>query len=266
MYDDTTLEVTDASVHRLPRAAHVPAPKAEPSDPPLQSDDAAHREFVARQRKTVRRFVLSLVGEGAAADADDVTQQTLQQALQKLDSFRGGNLRAWLFCIARHVLSNCRRETARLEFMEFDEQQVHALERVLQTAPDSVQAAYDARASIRRCMACIATRLRLVEEVAVLLSDVHGFSDKEAAARLQMNLPSYKFLLHKARAHLHATAAAADDGLSCPLVSKTGVRRSCPGGARRDRARPGSRRQLCGLDDAALQALSCELVVALAVG
>lgn len=256
-----------ASPAPAPARAPLRAPSATaPRDPPLQAAHAAHREFLASHRSKIRGFVGSRVSDHA--EAEDVTQQTLQQALRKLDSFQGGNLRAWLYCIARRVLSNRRRDSARLVFMEFDAQDLHAAEQVLRTAADSVPMAYDARARIQCCLECLAMRLRLVEGVAVLLADVHGFSDSEAAERLRMSLPNFKFLLHKARQRLHAAAAAEGGDDSCPLVSKTGVLRACPGCAPAEgrTVRGGdSRTQPSGLDETALAGLCRELVVALAV-
>ena len=43
---------------------------------------------------------------------------------------------------------------------------------------------------------CITRHLRLDAQVAVLLADVHGFSDEDSAAELDMTLPSFKLLLH----------------------------------------------------------------------
>ena len=158
-----------------------------------------------------------------------MTQQTLQQAIRKLDSFRGGNLRAWLFCIARHSIASRARVWARAQFTEFDETQHGA--QALQTTPDSVQATCDARSRIQRCLDCMATRLRRAEEVAVLLADVHGCADHESSGRMRMTLASFKFLLHRARGRLHGVASTEQPGNPCPLVSKTGARRACPAGA-----------------------------------
>lgn len=60
----------------------------------------------------LRRFAMALTREPAAAD--DLAQDTLERALNKLDMFEPGtNLRAWLFTIARRLFINERRRQAR---------------------------------------------------------------------------------------------------------------------------------------------------------
>jgi RNA polymerase sigma factor (sigma-70 family) len=225
------------------------------------------RALVATHRDALRRYIGSKIGN--RHDADDITQQTLLRALRKLDSFQGGHLRAWLFCIARHVMTNRWRAAAQIEFASYDDGMVRTEEETLRTPPDIIEALCDARTRVQRCLECIATRLRPNEEVAVLMSDVHGFSDLEAASRLRMGLGSYKSLLHKARLRLHAEAAAEQAGNTCPLVSKTGARRACPietgDGGRR--TRPGRRGAPSGgrLGDAGLAALRDELAATVTV-
>ena len=250
-----------------PLSAPVPAPSARPAsgpgDPPLHAWCAAHRELVASYRDEVWRFVSGQVND--PDEADDSTQQTLQQALQKLDSFRGGNVRAWLFCIARNVITSRGRASSRVQFVTFDELGPHQGAMSLLTTADSIQTTLDARVRIESCLECMEERLRLAEEAAVLLADVHGFSDMESAERMRMTSAGFKFLLHRARGRLHG-AASRSTGTLCPLVSKTGVHGACPVRARKAgvRVRRGGARP-SGLDEAALRVLRRELVDALGV-
>ena len=256
----------DDAGHAASAAGGLTSRLSEPRDPPLRADHADDRELVANYRGEVLQFVASRLGD--RHEADDVTQQTLQQALRKLDSFRGGNLRAWLLCLARHEIANRARARAGVQFVEFTESGLQHAERQPQTAPDCVQASCDAKARIESCLFCMANRLRMAEEVAVLLSDVHGYADQESAARLRMTLASFKFLLHRARRRLHRAAADEQPLNLCPLVSKAGVRRACAGHALVARATarsPGDVRP-SGLDETSLTTLHRLLVAAMGLG
>src|SRR5215203_661125 len=47
---------------------------------------------------------------GNVAEAEDLTQETYLRAYRGFTGFRGGDVRAWLFTILRHVfLDECRR-------------------------------------------------------------------------------------------------------------------------------------------------------------
>ena len=98
--------------------------------------------------------------------------------------------------------------------------------------------------------------------MAVLLADFHGHSDKQSAEMLAISLPSFKLLLHKARAVLHQRA-----GGQCPLVSKMGTRAPCRGGAEECSGTPPAwcpgrfpARQGGGLATEALLALDSQLL------
>lgn len=82
------------------------------------------------------------------------------------------------------------------------------------------------RERLQWCTNCVRSKLPLEQRVAVLLGDFHGYSDKKSADMLALSLPSFKLLLHKARAVLHQRA-----GGQCPLVSKMGTRAPCRCGA-----------------------------------
>lgn len=171
-----------------------------------------HRlELCAADAADVHRFVARRVGN--LADAADIAQQTLLQACAKLGTCRGGNLSAWLLTIARHLIVDHYRARNRFRFLE-----VAALaetEPALRTPPDAVLAVCERRERLNSWLNCLTRRLRLEEQVAVLLADVHGHFDKDSAAVLRMSVPSFKLLLHGARVRLHEIA-----GGNCMLVRK----------------------------------------------
>lgn len=159
--------------------------------------DVPRHELSAADASAVHRFVARRVANGT--DAADITQQTLLLACAKLSTYRGENLSAWLFAIARHLIVDHYRAKNRFQFVE-----VGALmetESALQTPLDS-SAIYEGRERLKGWLDCITHRLRLEEQVAVLLSDVYDHRDKDSAAVLRMSVPSFKLLLHGARARL----------------------------------------------------------------
>lgn len=163
----------------------------------------------------VHRFVSRRVSN--PTDAKDIAQQSLLQACQKFAAFRGGNLRGWLLTIARHLIADHYRAQRRFEFLEAGEAAQTEKELALQSRHDLVPEACANRERLRCYFQCISQHLRLEEQLAVLLADVHGYRDKDAAAELGLRLPTYKLLLHQARARLHGCA-----GGRCALVTAAG--------------------------------------------
>lgn len=66
------------------------------------------------------------------------------------------------------------------------------------------------------CLACVGRQVGMAEQVALLLADVYGISDQEAAGRLRMPLPGFGWLLDRARNRMHRHA-----GGQCALVGSS---------------------------------------------
>lgn len=166
----------------------------------------------------VHRFVASRVVNHA--DAEDIAQQTMLTACAKIGTYQGGDLRAWLFTIARHLVTDHYRAQNRHRFSQAGCATLLESENepAMHTAPEAVQMMCDCRARLGSWVECLTARLPLEEQVSVLLADVHGYHDKESAALLSMSLPSYKLLLHGARVRLNEIA-----GSHCPLVNHSRV-------------------------------------------
>jgi len=159
--------------------------------------DDLHR--IERASPDVHRFVLQRVAN--RADAADISQEALLIACSKLATFRGDNLNAWLFAIARNLIIDYYRSQGRFTFVAVTPAEGET-EPALQIPHDAVLAECEFRQRLSSWLECCTTGLDLEEQVAVLQSDVYDYRDKDSAAMLGMSVASFKLLLHGARARL----------------------------------------------------------------
>jgi RNA polymerase sigma-70 factor, ECF subfamily len=218
------------------------------------------RALLESHQDGICRFVAARLDN--ETEAQDIVQQTFLQALRNLDAFNGTDLRPWLLSIARRQIIDRHREHGRVEFVPIDDEQNQGTVAPLRSQADGVQGLCDARARVQCCLDCITTLLPPEEQVAVLMTDVHGFTGRESAQRLGMSLPNVKYVLRTARRKLHQAALCEVD-TECALVSKTGVEHACPGCAHG--GEPPKSRRRGGPDAATLTALRRELVEALSL-
>ena len=162
-------------------------------------DEMLHQQMAALLPR-LRRFALMLTG--SAADADDLTQATIERAIARLDQWAwGSSLQSWLFTIAHNLHRNQRRDAAnRLRLLE-----EHGLE--LEASADGAAAA-EARATLGEVRRLV---LRLPEEqrAALLLVAVEGLSYREAAELLEVPVGTVTSRLARAREGLRAALAEA---------------------------------------------------------
>ena len=75
-------------------------------------------------------------------------------------------------------------------------------ERALRIPPEDVVSECEFREHLNAWLDCCTRELELEQQVAVLQSDVYDYRDKDSAEMLRMSVPSFKLLLHGARARL----------------------------------------------------------------
>jgi RNA polymerase sigma-70 factor, ECF subfamily len=139
---------------------------------------------------------------GNADEAEDLTQETYLRAYRGFAGFRGGDVRAWLFTILRHVfLDECRRRR-RMPVTESADDAAFA--RTTQDAGASAPSA-EAEAlrrlpsdAIERAFAVLPPDWRLV----VLLADVEELSYREIAEIMEIPLGTVMSRLHRAHRRL----------------------------------------------------------------
>jgi RNA polymerase sigma-70 factor (ECF subfamily) len=161
---------------------------------------------IERASADVHRFVSQRVAN--RADAADISQETLLAACAKLSTFRGENLNAWLYAIARNLIIDYYRSQGRFQFVTVEPAKAGEVEPALQVPRDSVLAECEFRQRLNAWLDSCAKGLDLEQQVAVLQSDVYDYRDKDSAAMLRMSVPSFKLLLHSARARLKEIGSA----------------------------------------------------------
>jgi RNA polymerase sigma-70 factor (ECF subfamily) len=149
-----------------------------------------------------RLFRLAMWLEPNRADAEDVVQDTMIQALRSFHRFQPGtNCRAWLITILQRVVSNRRRAKGRSVVADDPGDRIaHSVPFV----PPVPQHLTDELVleSLRRLPPAF-------QEV-ILLCDVEDLSYKEAADALAVPMGTVMSRLHRGRAQLRSELAAAD--------------------------------------------------------
>lgn len=135
-----------------------------------------------------------------AQDAEDVTQETFLSAFRHWESFRGGSaVGTWLYRIAVNAcLMRLRKEKrARASRVEPGYADTDVLDWVPEQSgtPEEHAINSELREEMVKALAALPTDLR----AAVVLRDVQGMSNAEAAAVLGVSVPSMKAKLHRGR-------------------------------------------------------------------
>ena len=191
-------------------------------------DEGAFTELVEPLRRPLFAYVYRMVT--LRQDAEDLLQDVLVRVLQSLPSFRGeARFKTWLFGIATHVcmdhLRSKKRWRAEAQLYgqyetEADQNEMAKLDSLLHS-PDFV---FEMREHIAFCFSCISRTLEPDEQAAIMLREVLGFSNQEAATMLEVSEPVFRHRLSSARSKMIGSY----DGL-CQLINKTGVCWQCKG-------------------------------------
>ena len=185
-------------------------------------DGEALNQLVMLHQDNVRRFVGLRISNWE--DVEDVSQQILIRGCRKFKTFRGrSTLRTWLLSIAKRAVSDFYRENRWSRIVD-QGQVLSTNEETDEThhGRDLVREICQARQHIRDCLRCVLRALPVEEQVAVLLADMMGCSDKETAGILGKNLGALKHLLHRARVTMDVVSLS-----TCALVRKTGDGPEC---------------------------------------
>jgi RNA polymerase sigma-70 factor (ECF subfamily) len=152
-----------------------------------------------------RLFRLAMWFERNRAEAEDLVQDTMMQALQSFHRFQPGtNCRAWLTTILHHVRSNRRRARSRSRLVDDLDDRIGETVAFVPPVPE--------RLTDEEILGALARIPALFQDV-ILLCDVEELTYKEAAAALAIPRGTVMSRLHRGRALLRAELAASTGGL-----------------------------------------------------
>jgi RNA polymerase sigma factor (sigma-70 family) len=149
-------------------------------------------------------YGLSLRMLGHPADAEDAAQEILIIVLTHLSSFRGdSSLRTWVWRIAANHLAHVRR--GRRETLSFDtlSERLGSGLRDEATAVPEPEADAMTREVRLRCTEAMLLSLDREHRVAYVLGDIFNLTGEEAAEVLQIDAPSFRKRLSRARSRLY---------------------------------------------------------------
>lgn len=170
-----------------------------------QGDLDSFNRLVLAYQTSVFNVAYRIMGDSDSAA--DAAQDAFISAYKKLQTYRGGSFKSWLFRIATNACYDELRRRKRRPAASLD-----AL-MVLDTGPDAqgeAQLASDSEtpeafaerselsAAIQNCLNALPDEQRMV----VVLSDVQGMDYSEVAAAMQVALGTVKSRIARARAKL----------------------------------------------------------------
>jgi len=144
-------------------------------------------------------FIRSRVGDDA--DAEDILQEVFIRVHRNLCCLPQPEWRrpeSWIYQIARHLIIDHYRSMNRRKFLDIE---TLSDKELASHAPGAI---HENRERLTGWLDGLTRQLPLAEQTAVLLADAYAYSDRDSASVLHMSLPSFKLLLHGARAHLRS--------------------------------------------------------------
>ena len=160
-------------------------------------DTRAERELYDSHVDRVYRLAYRLAGDDELAR--DFTQETFIRAFERLDRFRGeAAFATWLHSIATSVALNGLRRVKRFHARESD------LEEAREVAWGSRQAEPDLKQRLARAIEALPSRSKMV----FVMHGVEGFTHKEIAGAMGLEVGTSKAQLSRARAKLREALAA----------------------------------------------------------
>ena len=191
-----------------------------------KGDNAAVEMLIEPLRRPLFSYVYRMVTH--RGDAEDLTQDALARAVQQLPRFRAeSRFKTWVFGIATNLcLDHLRaKKRWRLEAQLLAEMEADACPESAERIRATLAApglGFEIREHVGFCFSCVSRTLEPEEQAAVMLREVLGFSNEEAAAVMQLSDPTFRHRLSSARTQM----AQSFEGL-CQLINKTGACWQC---------------------------------------
>jgi RNA polymerase sigma-70 factor (ECF subfamily) len=165
-----------------------------------KGDLAAFNVLVEHYQKAVYNLCLRLLGNPQVAE--DTTQDAFISAYRRLDSFRGGSFRSWLFRIATNASYDELRWRRSRPSVSMDEPAAEG-ERAFDVADKAPLPADRAeQAELRRAIDQALAQLPQEQRLAIVLCDVEGLDYAEIAEVMRCSLGTVKSRIARGRARL----------------------------------------------------------------
>ena len=155
-------------------------------------DADAFEQLVRQLTPQLYRMLVRMLGDAGAAE--DVTQECFVRAWRALPGFRGdARFSTWLYRIAVNEGNRFLARESKRELLPYED--------VLLEVPDlgrgtaELVEARELRAQLEEAIAELPAHYR----AAVVLRDVEGLSNEEAAELLELDLRNFKSRLHRGR-------------------------------------------------------------------
>jgi RNA polymerase sigma-70 factor, ECF subfamily len=149
----------------------------------------------------------------------------LFRAYSKLNLFQGGSsFETWLFSIAKHAVAEYYRSSLGPTILRQDQLDTppDTAEKTLRAYDHCYEEICDIRNQIRNCLICIMKTLTHEQQLALVLCDIYGFSDKASCRMIGKKLGVFKHLLHKSRQLMNLISHD-----TCAVVRNTGDFSQC---------------------------------------
>ena len=187
-----------------------------------QGDLQAFNALVARFQEGVYGLTLRMLG--SSQPAEDATQEAFIRAWQRLETFRSGSFKSWLFTIAANqardeLRRRGRRPAQSLDQARDDPDRPDLDPPASDPAPDAEAERLEMRAALERALMTLPDDWREL----VVLSDIHGLDYREIAEVTGLALGTVKSRLSRARGRLREVIVTS--GELTEAVERLGVRR-----------------------------------------
>lgn len=172
-------------------------------------DEAALRVLYARHADLLFAFITHRL-DGARPDAEEVWQDTLLAAIEKLSTYRGqSRLFTWLCGIARHKIADHIRRRGRERGETFSALPPDQLARLMDAGPlpEELLLRCDVRVRVIEALAALPEEYR----AALVARYADGQSVTEVAQRLGRTYKATESLLSRARGAFRAAFSAASE-------------------------------------------------------
>lgn len=157
-----------------------------------ERDPVAFEQLIVANAAPLQRMLWRMLG--SAPDAEEVLQETFLKAWRAIERFRGeAQFSTWLYRIA--VNEARRRQAYDAHRLALPIDDVMAELPDLSAGPPALAESAELEVFIERCVAELPPSYR----EAVVLRDVQGLSNEEAAAVLELDLRNFKSRLHRGR-------------------------------------------------------------------